>query len=322
MEHALFGDTPLISIITTLDHHMSCFVDLSCQWNYNLLELDSPLLIHYVRGRVSIILEKQTIAILKRDQVMMSKRILRICVFAAGLWLVPVMAGARPVDFTMAIFKEPSEDRGYQWMVRVYTAAFEKLGYRFRYIVVPPARAEKMANAGLVDGEAARIIDYADEQNKMIRVPESISLAPTRILAVTLDPDEVVDGWASLESRSIKIEYLRGIAIVRKRLIQVIPPEYIAAVNEPVIGLRKLLAGRIDMYVDSDNNLMPLLSSSVFKDTRLRIAGELDAVHSYPYLHRRHAALVDSLAFELKKMKKNGLFYKFLEAEAFGIPGN
>ncbi|NNF99545.1 MAG: hypothetical protein HKM93_09220 [Desulfobacteraceae bacterium] len=102
-------------------------------------------------------------------------------------------------------------------------------------------------------------------------------------------------------------------AIVKKRLSVVVKPEKLSTVNQPVHGLKKLMNRRIDVYIDSDKQVLSLLALPEFKDSGLRIVAELESIASYPYLHKKHAELAPRLAEVLKEMKSMGLFEKFLE---------
>lgn len=142
---------------------------------------------------------------------------------------------------------------------------------------------------------------------------EPVSLTLNKILAITMDPAIKIDSWASFRDTSYNVDYYRGMAIVKKRLSVVVKPEKLSTVNQPVHGLKKLMNRRIDVYIDSDKQVLSLLALPEFKDSGLRIVAELESIASYPYLHKKHAELAPRLAEVLKEMKSMGLFEKFLE---------
>jgi ABC-type amino acid transport substrate-binding protein len=82
------------------------------------------------------------------------------------------------------------------------------------------------------------------------------------------------------------------------------------AVNHVDSGLKKLLAGRCDIYVDGESNLLGFLNSDKFKNSGIRIAGVMETITSHAFLHKKHTDIVSELSYVLKQMKEKGLFEK------------
>lgn len=78
-------------------------------------------------------------------------------------------------------------------------------------------------------------------------------------------------------------------------------------------GLKKLLAGRTDLYCDIDLYVLQLLNSPEFKGaTKIRKVFDLGkSVPTYPYLHKKHAELAPRMAVVLRKMKEEGLIESY-----------
>ena len=211
----------------------------------------------------------------------------------------------------MAFFHEPSESLEFTFAERLYTEAFARIGLEFRYKVYPPTRAGVMADSGQIDGEPGRIKGYNETYKNLIRVDEP--LFEDKILACATNPDIVIEGWESLRGTDYRVDYYRGIAISEKKLPDVVNAENLYSISEPVQALKKLVAGRIEVYVDSYTRIVPILESPEFKDSGIRVAGVLEGISTYPYLHKRHAALAPKLAEALKQMKTEGLLKQYLE---------
>ena len=230
--------------------------------------------------------------------------------------IICVMMGAAPVvaqdSITLAFYGHPDEAPVYRWGELIYAEAFKRLGVKFGFQVLPPIRASLMANAGVVDGEIGRIESYGREHPNLIRV--EVSVATEKILAIVKDPAYVIEDWESLRGSTYRVEFFRGIAKTKQHLKGLVDPAQLSESSNPVYSLNKLHYGRIDVFIGSELRLVPLLETPAVKPFKLRIAGALDEVQVYPYLHKRHAALAIKLAEVLRQMKSEGLIQKYYQA--------
>lgn len=214
-------------------------------------------------------------------------------------------------SITFAFWLEPSEAVTWRWAERVYTEAFRRLGIEFNYAVYPPARASVMADEGKVDGEPARIGSYGSSHPNLVRV--EVTVNNNQVLAYVKTPGMVLNGWDSLRGKDYRVVFYRGMDFAQKYLPAVVKPENLSAISREPQALKMLIAGRIDIYVDSHTRLAGLLSSPEFRDAGIYSAGVMMDISAYPYLHKRHAALAPQLAETLKQMKAEGLIQQYLE---------
>lgn len=212
-------------------------------------------------------------------------------------------------SITLAFYGHPDEAPVYRWGELIYTEAFKRLGIKFAYQVLPPIRASLMANSGVVDGEIARIDSYGTDHPNLIRVEESV--ATEKILAIVKDPSHVIENWESLRGTTYKVEFFRGIAKTRQHLKGLVNPALLSESSNPLYSLNKLYYGRIDVFIGSELRLLPLLETPAVKQFDLHVAGALDEVKVYPYLHKRHTSLAVKLEQVLRQMKSEGLFRKY-----------
>ncbi len=91
--------------------------------------------------------------------------------------------------------------------------------------------------------------------------------------------------------------------VAKDGLTALIPPDRLTTSSHPSQSLKKLLHGRIDLYIDIDLRIRPLLQTPEFKNKKLKIAGELEAFDHYAFLHQRHAKLALKLAEVIRQMK-------------------
>lgn len=233
----------------------------------------------------------------------------KICLYLSLILLListPVFATHR---ITMAFWEDPSQSPVWRWAELVYTAAFQRLDLEFSYEVYPPIRASLVANDGIVDGEPSRVRTYGDSHPNLIRV--EVAVVDGKIVAYATKRGIELNGWESLRGKNYVIDYYRGIKLVQINLEKVVSPDRLFSISSEKQGLKKLAAGRTDLYVDSILRVSSLLKSDEFKDSGIYAAGVLMDMGGYPYLHKRHAQLVPKLAEVLNQMKQEGLLTKY-----------
>lgn len=228
-----------------------------------------------------------------------------ICMFSV------LNTGSAANSITMVFFEDPAVSIEHKWAELVYTEAFSRLNLEFRYKVYPPKRASIMANNGDVDGEPARNENYNKTWQNLIRVEEQVFV--DKMLAVAINREIKVETWEQLQGTTYRVEYYRGILLAEKKLKHLVDPEKVSDISSPEQALKKLRANRIDVYIDSETRLRPLLQSRAFKKFGIRIAGELEEIPNYPYLHKRYSDLAPELAKVLRQMKADGSFARYLE---------
>lgn len=195
------------------------------------------------------------------------------------------------------------------WLTMVFTEAFHRLGYSLVYQGYPAARASALSDAGEVDGEISRVFEYQETHPNLIRVDEIVY--STNFVAFAAKPGITLNGWKSLRDTTYKVEYRRGVKLSKSELSQVVAPDRLSDVTSAEQGLKKLITGRTDLYVDVEFTILKAIqkvNSNEFDVSTLYQAGIMQKVDAYVYLHKKYAALVPKLAEVLRAMKREGLF--------------
>ncbi len=216
-------------------------------------------------------------------------------------------ARSQPTPFYIVADANPNT-YGSRWASLIYTEAFKRLGIPFQLDHYTLKRRSVQADDGSVDGEASRVYGYGATHPNLIRVEESVM--DFNFALFTANPAVRVQQLEDLRSSAnLLVEYRRGILMCENTLKPLVPPERISDVTTEEQGVKKLLAGRTDLYCDIDVFVLQLLHSPEFKNaTNVRKVFDLGkSVPTYPYLHRKHAELAPRLAAVLKKMKAEGL---------------
>jgi hypothetical protein len=197
-----------------------------------------------------------------------------------------------------------------RWLALIYTDAFGQLGVTLEIRSFPAARAAAEAAAGNVDGELARSYDYAAVQPELVRVAEPTlfadTVAYTRRVDVRLAP-----GWAGLRDTSYRIEYRLGYPVIARKLAAMVPADRLTDVRNAETGLRKLVLGRSDVYVDNAYTVDSLLERPEFSDAGIRRAALMEHGTIHAFLNKKHAHLASRLSVVLKKMRDSGQIERY-----------
>ena len=201
-----------------------------------------------------------------------------------------------------------------EFLTLVFSEVLRRLGYELQYDGYPAARASKMSDAGLVDGEISRVFEYQAAHPNLIRVDEA--LYSTNFIAFAAKPGIALHGWNSLQKTTYNVEYRRGVKLSESKLPQVVASERLSCVGTAEQGLKKLIVGRTDLYVDVDFTIVEAikkLDPAQSDVSALYQAGIMQEVNAYAYLHKKHVNLVPKVAETLKSMKQEGLFQHYSE---------
>ena len=216
----------------------------------------------------------------------------------------------QPRRLVMASMLSENDGAAGRWLQLIYTDAFQQLGVTLEIHAYPAARATAEAAAGNVDGELARSYEYAIEQPDLIRVAEPALIADT-VAYVRRPAVRLGRGWESLRDTPYRIEYRFGYVVMAKKLAAVVPAQRLTSTRDAETGLRKLLLGRSDIYVDVADNVDPLLLRAEFRDAGIRRAAVMERGTIHAYLNKKHADLARRLAVVLKKMRDSGQIERY-----------
>lgn len=212
--------------------------------------------------------------------------------------------------FTMAFGEHPDQNPQYLFYQKIYSAAFNKLGYEFKYVVCPSKRCSILANEGQVDGEPQRIKSYGERFPNLIRVDEPVFL--NRTLGFTRSDTIKVPNLENLKNYRFRIEYLRGSVWSKSNLEKFVTPGRLSAASSIEQAFKKLLIHRSDLFFCLEAPAMRVLQSADFRDAGIHPVSVLGENFSYPYLHKSHKNLVPLLSETLKVMKSSGEYSAIL----------
>ncbi len=191
----------------------------------------------------------------------------------------------------------------------IYQDAFQRLGRKLEIRYAPLRRTEVLHRNAMVDGDVGRTDAFHKQFPEMIRVPEAT--VSVRYSAYSLLPNIQVDGWDSLRWSSLRIEYLRGELLSSFRLQDIGPSAQLTQVDSLTLGLRKLFAGRTDLFIGMEEGVHHVLGKLEFRGQKLHQAGFLESVDGHVYLQPKHKELAAELADVLRQMKQEGVIKRY-----------
>jgi len=192
---------------------------------------------------------------------------------------------------------------------RIYTEAFRRLGLEYAYKLYPAKRCSLLSDRGHVDGEGGRIREYGITHTNLLRIETPVLSA--RWAAYGINHNIKINGWESLKGTDYKIDYRRGVKLCEVKLPDLVKKENLSAVNDISFGLKRLIKGRADVYVDVEMFVDSELKTSPFQNSGIYKICLMQELPLYAYLHKKHKSLVPKLAMVLQDMNKEGLMKKY-----------
>ena len=244
-----------------------------------------------------------------------------IAALLASFAVVPARLQSEPIKPLVMATNQPDTTYEGKWQRRVYEEAFKRLGVPLEVTLMPTPRMTAMADSGAVDGQFVRVFAYADAHPEQVRVEEPIYhvvfglWVSNPALNLSRLGDLAATGWTGI--------YRRGVEQCQNSLSGALPSDRLSSVSTTELGLRMLLAGRVDFYCELDAAVLNALYLPEFKDVTsvrpLLTYGDTIALH--PYLHKKHAELAGRLAAVLKQMKADGSLERFRREVKYELTG-
>lgn len=243
------------------------------------------------------------------------RRVLGSCLLGVmgllGAWALPAAAAA-PAPFIMGTDAEEGT-LVWKWYERIFGEAFHRLGVPLSWVSLSAARLTAMADAGDVHGQTARLASYADAHPTQMRVGDAYYEVRVALHAFGPGSADLPQRLDDLPAGKWRVEYRRGVAICEQRLKPLVAPEQLSDVTSVGQGLKKLKAGRTDLYCDLDIAVLNELAKPEFRQPGgFRPAIDLGiGLPLHAYIHSSRGELAPRLAATLRKMKAEGLIERY-----------
>ena len=197
-----------------------------------------------------------------------------------------------------------------QWVRRIYTEAFRRLGLPVAMPTIPLQRLTEMLDRGELDGDVGRLHAHGASHPELVRVEEA--MYDIVIGLYTLDPAIELVRVEDLAAKPWSATYVRGVAICERLLKPQLRPENLTSIVTDEQGMEMLALKRVDFYCSANHTIADVASRRRHRKHPMpRLALSLGTIPLYPYLHRRHAALAPRLAAVMREMRAEGLIERY-----------
>ena len=233
--------------------------------------------------------------------------LLATCLLAAGMARADDMPVLRINDTNEPPFTT-ADNRGF--LDAVVGEAFRRAGVKLKLIKLPAERALRNVNAGIDDGDLARIAGLEAEYPNLVRVPEK--LMDWEFAAFSRNP-ALPARWETL--RGLPVGHIRGWKIYERELAGA---PYVVTAEDPAQLFRQLQLGRIDVALYARWQGLDLLQREGLSDVHL-LEPVLARREMFLYLHKRHAARVPQIAEALRAIKAEGLYARLYREKVLSL---
>lgn len=226
--------------------------------------------------------------------------------------IVTMQPASAVVNITLVGARDTKHSFHGRWLTLIYNEVFQRIGITWAYDAYSSARASALSDSGQADGEINRVSGYGNGHPNLLRVDEPHFT--TRLVAYAVKPGITLNGWKSLENKTYLIEYRRGTQIVRKGLPASVNPENVSTVITAEQGLKKLIVGRTDIYIDVESLITEVqmrIDKNRYDPSGLYNAGLLAEDTLHMYVHKNRADLIPKIESILKALKQEGLIEKY-----------
>lgn len=199
-------------------------------------------------------------------------------------------------------------------LAEIYTSAFSKLGYKFKFKSVPPVRGLIEANYGKIDGCSGRL--DVELQEIIIKHPNLV-FGNEELFQFTFSGFVLGDykvSWDSLLTDDYLISYIRGLEIIEKKFIEINDKSRILKTNTVESIFNLLVAEKIKVAIIADDTGLLASKLPEYQDYDIKNGGDLITTGLYPVMNKRHKNLVLDLSNELYNMKFSGEFDNIVNA--------
>jgi len=224
----------------------------------------------------------------------------RLLVVVLLAWSAVVPATDRPLLILNDAHDPPyTTEKRDGFLDKIAIEIFRRLDYDVRLVKLPPERGLLDANAGVEDGDLARIGGIEKLYPNLLRVDEVIV---TEDFSAFGRNSRIPARWE--EIRKHTVGYIRGWKIYEKAMAGA---PNVTSTETPEQLFRLLSLGRIDIALYEH-----ALGTALIRKLNLRgiqpLSPPLARKDMYMYLHRKHAVLVPRVAETLRLLKREGFY--------------
>lgn len=186
----------------------------------------------------------------------------------------------------------------------VLIEAYRRIGVEISFTVLPPPRALRLSNEGILDGEMHRIHGIDEKFSNLVMIPVPIN--KIEALAFTKSKDITVRHIDDLKP------YLIGIRRGVKFAEEMSQGMNIVKTGSTDQLFRMLDLGRLDVVISTRTAGLKMIKRLNLREIRV-IEPPLVTKNLYHYLHNKHQSIVPRITTSLQTMENEKLIEKKYE---------
>ena len=226
-------------------------------------------------------------------------------------------ANAKNANTLVLYSHQPSNVPSYQFLHRVYSELFSRIGFNIAIEHMPSARASSQAEQGIIDGQFGRIYQYQELYPNQIRVNVPVYTMTLMAFAHQQQNIRLENNWQSFKNQTYRVSYQRGMIISEQNLKKYVRPDLLHSITDIEQGFLKLRHQRTDIFIYSSSGSYPYLLQPTLANT-IKPVGVMERKNVFLYLHKKHQSLVPQLTQALKAMRADGTIKQYC-LQAFSI---
>lgn len=229
-----------------------------------------------------------------------------VLLLLVALTSLRVAATERPVLLLNDVNEPPfTTPQGDGFIDIVLAEAFRRAGAELRLIKLPAERGLINANAGIEDGDMARIAGLEQQYPNLIRVPEK--LMDWEFVAFSKST-AIAANWQAIRQRSVGL--IKGWKIYEKHMAGA---AQVITADDPAQLFQLLEHNRIEVALYTRWMGQAYIKQHQMKEIHA-LMPPLATREMFIYMHKRHADRVPKIAEALRTLKREG-FYQRIQRE-------
>ena len=218
----------------------------------------------------------------------------KILILFLSIFLSPFLQGAEPLVFATSGEQNDPFDKISQ---HVLLEAYRRIGQNISFKTLPPARALRLSNAGVIDGELHRIEGIDNTYPNLIKI--HIPINQIEVLAFTIKNNITIKNAEDLKP------YLIGIRQGVKFAENLTQGLKVHEVDRTEQLFRMLGLWRIDVALSTRTAGLKVIKRLDLKKVIIP-SKPLVTLNLYHYLNKKHASIIPRITLSLQEMEREG----------------
>jgi len=214
-------------------------------------------------------------------------------------------ASDQPIELMVSL---ETNTQAYRISQNIAQALSREMGTAVKLVYRPTERMHKELMDGRYHGAFLALDGLAKQGAHLIRSSEPVLSSP--FFAFSVNDNIRIDGWESLAK--YKVVYKRGLKFIEKNLAGRVPNTHPVDARES--GIKLLLAGRADIFVDAPLLMLKVLQTDEFKGKGVKmLQPAVGKSEFYTYFYDKYKDIAMKYDQALHKLRTDGTIEKIMK---------